>query len=180
MVRRWWSHKTAEIKVGWCFGETGICQSAACYRHYGHYSAVSEGGQLHEQLHSSTVQGNLIDYDGMLLWRDKYLCQRLTTQLIIIRCIGIARCQRLNCRCNCPWRCCTVLRLILIETCVITTALGRLCWWCWYYIDDAVQMLMCVNVDVNVEVAADQTTGMHDALIEDDQVEAVDDLGSGL
>ena len=34
---------------------------------------------------------------------------------------------------------------------------------------------MCVNVDVNVEVAADQTTGMHDALIEDDQVEAVDD-----
>ena len=39
---------------------------------------------------------------------------------------------------------------------------------------------MFVNVDVNVEVSADQTTGMHDALIEDDQVEAVDDLGSGL
>jgi hypothetical protein len=41
-------------------------------------------------------------------------------------------------------------------------------------------MLMFVNVDVNVDVAADQTTGMHDAIIEDDQVEAVDDLGSGL
>ena len=31
---------------------------------------------------------------------------------------------------------------------------------------DAVQMLMFVNVDVNVDVAVDQTTGMHDAFIE--------------